>query len=636
MMTEVSSDDSKPRQSSKSKAGKNFEEALKLSRQSSKEKVANVKQYTADDSFSSISGRWGNAIEGSKEFQNKKMLAVKRNSINVTAGFVSSRVNLFEQCVMQKQASAEQIESMLRLLFSPSSSKKPPKISISSCSDSNDREHVNPSETEENTPVAPLQFMCNDTNSYYFESSSSTYLQLNELLAENSDKPVALRCGVFMTSDTAKQQEASPRAVIALAMRDPRSNEPYIALTINSSSGDDFSHTAGSTGVALRVALFLPSDTENSLDVAGELDAVWEAVFDLTRGETDRQGGGKSNVECTLDDMDGGGGNITMEGRNDHDDQVDASDGGENFDGDSTVDCDRGEECVESSANHSSAKTSVEVQHDPKEDSVNDVSFGDSEASFGRGRGGFVSDSDSAVDEGEGVWSDAFMSSDVDNVPNQEANDSYCYDTDVSSVTSSMPNTPINNVKTSVAHIFSLEGGLPEIRNNISRSDSVSDIERRHYAKIALERATSGSSIASTTMNNVITMESEPMILHDSDLEVDRRVDRSGVISFATIDTDVNAFDIILASASRKMLIIKNRVDNCSTVISTATGTDVMTTEEQRDRVEKCVVDAASNIAIAGDTLVQWTRAVAMSGWLTKWPMQNQKVSCVLRRAQDH
>jgi hypothetical protein len=127
------------------------------------------------------------------------------------------------------------------------------------------------------------------------------------------------------------------------------------------------------------------------------------------------------------------------------------------------------------------------------------------------------------------------------------------------------------------------------------------------------------------TTNNIITMDTGPMSSDNYDHDLDQNQNgesndddtlKSG--QYSTVDIVINAFDIILASSSNKMLIIKNRVDNSTTVISTD---DLNSTD-----LQKAHVDASSNMAISNNTLVQWTRAVAMSGWLTKWPMQNQKV----------
>jgi hypothetical protein len=240
---------------------------------------------------------------------------------------------------------------------------------------------------------------------------------------------------------------------------------------------------------------------------------------------------------------------------------------------------------------------------------LSNVSFDDSEASFGRGRGDYVSDSDSAIDEGDDVWiSQGGGTND----------DSTCYDTDISSVgTASLPSSPMIQAQARPLKIFSLEGGLPEIRNNVKRTTSVNEIETQHLEKaMAMERAQLSRAAAVT--NNIITMDSEPMLMQDHDTDHDNSAMQRGRCSVA--DTHINAFDITLASSSHDVLILKNREDHCTTVITT--NVDIASAE-----LQTTTLDAASTLAVSNDTLVQWTRAVAMSGYCTKWPMQNQKVS---------
>jgi hypothetical protein len=614
MMTEEPPE-STVRVSERVKVGHHFEQALQQSRQQSEKRVQSLKQKTmgvSDGASSSATGgvneevsecvsermrgrgsvaeRWGSALQGSKAVQSAKIRAVRRTSSNiVAAGLVSSRVSALEQCVMQAHASSEQIEAMLKQLLSPSLARRPPKVSISSVHESNDSHtHIDSSddcvssgvtgERQQNSDVEAtlptLSVVCNDTSSYHFESNSKTYQLLDTLLVSSSSEPVALRCGVFMSSDDALQESAQ-HEVVALAMRDPTTHEPYLAFTINLPT-----HTTTSTTTEkLRVAFFMPSSHSEHTD--DESCPVWEAVFNLQTVESSRA----SSVVVA-----GGDGSVDVP----QDDSVD---------------------------NHTNENNIINVERTGV--CEQDESFDDSETSFGRGRGEYVSDSDSAIDEGEGVWMDAGHKGDY-------TGDSSFYDTDMSSVSSSMPNTPSKGKEDNHHHsskIFSLEGGLPEVRYNVGRSQSVQDIERQHFMKLEEKKQsrTLSTHTIPVTTNNIITMDTGPMSSDNYDHDLDQNQNgesndddtlKSG--QYSTVDIVINAFDIILASSSNKMLIIKNRVDNSTTVISTD---DLNSTD-----LQKAHVDASSNMAISNNTLVQWTRAVAMSGWLTKWPMQNQKV----------
>jgi hypothetical protein len=606
MMTEVSSK-GKPRKSSK--IGKHFEEAVAQSRAVSQEKVAHLKQQTRGESFSSISGRWSNALEGSKEYESMKIRAVKRNSINVAEGFVSSRVIQLEQCVMQAQASSEQIANMLHRLLNVPPSEKQVRISISP---QDHDESTNTTDAAEANVVPTLQFTCDNTSSYHFDSWSTTYQHLNALLQSNCDHPVALPCGVFMSSDDAQLQDSTRPEVIAVAMRDSDTHEPYIALTITSPA-----HAQNEASVCLgptKVAFFLPSHSEGEelVQVQGqereqddeeELAPVWEAIFDLQAAAPNSQAVGVDDAEELHTEE--GNANCESTDKTSTDDTVIAKD--------DSVELHVDQKNVSTGNGCDDESLSLNARS-----AVLDVSFDESEASFGRGRGGYVSDSDSAVDEGEDIWTEA------GHTPGKLSDQSTVYDTDASSVSSSMPNTPMKGASpaaaAAAAAIFSLENGLPEIRNNVKRTVSVNEIEKQYFAKIAMEKKLNTAAAAT---NNIITMDSEPMTLsHDQDDSSNSNKALRDV-QYSSVVTHINAFDIIVASSSRNMLIIKNRVDACTTVISTDQPDD---NNSSVNSLQETTIDAASNVAISNNTLVQWTRAVAMSGWLTKWPMQNQKV----------
>jgi hypothetical protein len=403
-----------------------------------------------------------------------------------------------------------------------------------------------------------------------------------------------------MSSDEAQLDDTARPEVIALAMRDVVTLEPYIALTI---------HSPASTQArvhldALKVALFVPSCSVEEREREGgrNEEPVWEAVFNLSRSQQEPLD------SATLHHLD----------REDEAAEVacaSTTSNNKSESEDERLAVDRGVTVSSGDIPDSACKVKADILQTVKSDD-------ESEGSFGRGRGEYVSDSDSACDEGEGVWSVAGSRS--------APGDSSFYDTDVSSVSSSMPNTPNSDPQhqhqhqhghASLGKIFSLEGGLPEIKNNVMRTSSVAEIERRHFEQLSGEK--NGNHPAGGTTNNIITMDAGLVTEHDLHQNRDRTSscspDPLHESKYANVTTDVNAFDIILSSSSHKMLIMKNRVDNCTTIITLDADNDAY--------LQETVIDASSNVATCNNTLVQWTRAVAMSGWLTKWPMQNQKVS---------
>ena len=620
----------KPRQSSQ--VGKNFEQALARGRAQNQEKVKSLKKQNNGETFTSITGRWSNALEGSKEYENMKIKAVKRNSINVSEGFVSSRVTQLEQCVMQAQASAEQIANMLHRLLNISSSDHQQVLISSTAKDVMLLSNTSDTDPDMGADQTALPFKCNNTTSYHFDHNSATSQHLNTILLNNGEQPIALSCGVFMSSADALQQVTTRPEVIALAMRDSDTQEPYIALTINSPIDSQNQSTACSG--PMTVAFFLPSHgtEEDEEGDEEEQEVLWEATFDIMDDNSQTSSAGiRSGVsseemnheaEDTHSEIDNNKivvdvdpARMRTEGDEDRRRLSETLTG----DGSSIVGSgvksgdDEGEDDDETSnslevvdGKQIAEKKGKEKEEKEKEEGVRDteillnMSINDSEASFGRGRGDYVSDSDSAVDEGEDVWLEVGAGKD----------NSLGYDTDVSSVaTSSQPNTPLKQAFPSP--VFSLEGGLPEIRNNVKRTVSVNEMETQHLTKLALETA----HLRTTALNNIITMDSEPMRSPDHDNENDDTATEQ--IRSSNVATDINAFDIILASASHKMLIIKNRGDSHTTVIST---------DSVNHYLQETTISASSTLAISNNTLVEWTRAVALSGYCTKWPMQNQKV----------
>ena len=530
MMTEVTPEGGRSRESSSGNVKKHFEEAVAESRTKSQEKIDHLKQQTRiDASFSPITGRWNSALEGSKEKEQRKLKAAKLKSLEIAEGLVSSRVNHWEQYVLQAMASKEQIDHMIKNLMHSSSQGKVQVDEV------RNEEMCEEEKVEAKLPTIPFTY--NSTCSYHFEKSSSIYRQLKYILDNSSDKPVALTCGLYMSSSDSQVLSSSCPTVMALAITDEATQDPCIAVTFSAQSISGNHPYEGPTKLALFTS---PHDKGGA---PGHL--LWEAVFDLKQSASSNLL--KPSIEVA-----------TSVSENIIDDRYDTP---------------------------SLSKVTA-----PQDKECN-MSF-DSETSFGRGRGEYVSDSDSSVDEGVGIWTEVDKAS-------KRISFSDCghYDTDLSSVSSSLSNTPRKDTHTET--VFSLEGGLPEIKNYMKRSTSVNENDGNR------ELGCTG---------NIITMDSEPIGAHEHDVDKVYQLDDV----YTNIGIDVNAFDISSSSASDNVLIIKSRADGCSHIITSDA--------KHASYLQVSQVDSSTNIAVINSTLVEWSRAVAKSGWIWKWPMEKQKV----------
>jgi hypothetical protein len=194
-----------------------------------------------------VTGMWSDALASSKDNEANRYQAKRRETISQwqiaeASGIVEKRVKQFEELYMQLAASIDKMEATIRAV--KRNAKKWKKRVAESAAAAG---AATSSEAKVPDPNEGMKIRCGQTATFWLDPFY--FSSILPLLSANENKPVALPTGVY-------GDDKSPHLeVVAVALLDSVSQEPYLAITINYSEG--YEGDASAHG-RKKIAVFAP------------------------------------------------------------------------------------------------------------------------------------------------------------------------------------------------------------------------------------------------------------------------------------------------------------------------------------------------------------------------------------------
>ena len=208
-----------------------FEDAKRQQQRAEVERMGKIRNETAlSNGPGKVAGKWNSALANSRDNEANRFQAKRRETISQwqtaeAVGIVEKRVKQFEELYMQLAASIDKMEATIRAV--KKNTKKWKKKTAEDTLKSGKDTGKNSTEFD---PTEGMKIRCGQTATFWVDPFYFT--SIIPLLAANGNQPVSLPTGVYSGESSSPHLE-----VVAVAILDSNSGEPYLAVTVDYSEG---------------------------------------------------------------------------------------------------------------------------------------------------------------------------------------------------------------------------------------------------------------------------------------------------------------------------------------------------------------------------------------------------------------